>query len=140
MNYIALGAAVAATTVATGVVRALAAGSSYIPKFIPGEVSVFEDRDEKGNKIYRFATENGHPFYTRDKDEPNKSTCTDECKEDWSPVRARAGAKPEAEWTLFDRGNGYMQWVYKGKPVYQNVAQAIGQEAKIPSGWTELVP
>jgi hypothetical protein len=33
-----------------------------------------------------------------------------------------------------------MQWVYKGKPVYQNVAQAIGQETKIPPGWTELKP
>ena len=96
--------------------------------------------NRNGKKYYKFSTENGHPFYTRDKDEPGKSTCTDECKEDWSPVRARANAKAEAEWSLFDRGNGYMQWVYKGKPVYQNVAQAIGQETKIPPGWTELKP
>lgn len=138
MDYIALAAALAATTGTLGVRSAFA--QDTIPNFIPVEIALFEDRDASGKKIYKFATENGHPFYTRDKDEPNKSTCTDECKEDWSPVRARANAKPEAEWTLFDRGNGYMQWVYKGKPVYQNVAQAIGQEAKIPPGWTELKP
>lgn len=135
MNYIALGAAFAATT---AVSRAFAQDS--IPSFIPVEISLFEDRDASGKKFYRFSTENGHPFYTRDKDEPGKSTCTEECKEDWSPVRARKDAKPEAEWTHFDRGNGYMQWVYKGRPVYQNVAQAIGQETKIPPGWTELKP
>lgn len=138
MKTIAFGAAAAA--IALGTTRASAAESSNIPTFIPVEISLFEDRDKAGKKIYRFATENGHPFFTRDKDEPNKSTCTDECKEDWSPVRARATAKPEGEWTLFDRGNGYMQWVYKGKPVYQNVAQAIGMEATIPAGWTELAP
>jgi len=135
MNYIALAAAVAATS---AVSRAYA--QDGVPAFIPGEVSVFEERDANGKKYYKFSTENGHPFYTRDKDEPGKSTCTDECKEDWSPVRARANAKAEAEWSLFDRGNGYMQWVYKGNPVYQNVAQAIGQETKIPPGWTELKP
>lgn len=135
MNYIALAAAVAASSVVS-----CASAQDGVPAFIPGEVSVFEERDANGKKYYKFSTENGHPFFTRDKDEPGKSTCTDECKEDWSPVRARANAKPEAEWTLFDRGNGYMQWVYKGKPVYQNVAQAIGQETKIPPGWTELKP
>lgn len=135
MNYIALAAALGATSVVSS-----AFAQDGVPAFIPGEVSVFEDRDANGKKYYKFATENGHPFYTRDKDEPGKSTCTDECKEDWSPVRARANAKPEAEWSLFDRGNGYMQWVYKGKPVYQNVAQAIGQETTIPPGWTELKP
>jgi predicted lipoprotein with Yx(FWY)xxD motif len=135
MNTIALGAALAAGTAVSS-----AYAQDSIPNFIPVEISLFEDRDASGKKIYKFATENGHPFYTRDKDEPNKSTCTEECKEDWSPVRARANAKPEAEWTLFDRGNNYMQWVYKGKPVYQNVAQAIGQEAKIPPGWSELKP
>ncbi len=139
MNHIALSAALAAGTVAATVSRT-AVAQDKIPDFIPVEVSVFEDRDASGKKIYKFSTTDGHPFYTRDKDEPGKSTCTEECKEDWSPVRARAGAKPEAEWTLFDRGNGYMQWVYKGKPIYQNVAQALGQDAKIPPGWTELKP
>ena len=135
MNYLALAAALAATSVVSP-----ASAQDGVPAFIPGEVSVFEERDPSGKKYYKFSTENGHPFYIRDKDEPGKSTCTDECKEDWSPVRARANAKAEAEWSLFDRGNGYMQWVYKGKPVYQNVAQAIGQETKIPAGWTELKP
>ncbi len=137
MKNIAL-AALAATVATTAASRAFA--QDGVPSFIPVEVSVFEDRDASGKKIYKFATENGHPFYPRDKDEPNKSTGTDECKDDWSPVRARATAKPEAEWTLFDRGNGYMQWVYKGKPIYQNVAEAIGLETTIPPGWTVLTP
>ncbi|MGE4063576.1 MAG: hypothetical protein AB7E79_09425 [Rhodospirillaceae bacterium] len=135
MNYIALAAAAAATTAGS-----IAYAQDGLPSFIPVEISLFEDRDASGKKFYKFATDNGHPFYTRDKDEPNKSTCTEECKEEWSPVRARKDAKAEGEWTLFDRGNGYMQWVYKGKPVYQNVAQALGQETKIPPGWSELKP
>ena len=135
MNYTALAAAVVA---ATSIRPACA--QDGIPSFIPVEISLFEDRDASGKKIYRFSTENGDPFFTRDKDEPGKSTCTDECKEDWSPVRARRGAQPEGEWTLFDRGNGYMQWMYKGRPVYQNVAQALRQDVKIPPGWTELRP
>jgi len=133
-------AAIAAALAATGAARPVAAAEPKLPSFIPVDVSLFEDRDAKGNKVYKFATDSGHPFYTRDKDEPFKSTCTDECKEDWSPVRARPNAKPEGEWTFFDRGNGYMQWVYNGKPVYQNVAQALGQEPTIPPGWTVLVP
>ena len=138
MNIIALGAAAAAAATVAAV--SPAAAQDTVPSFIPVEISLFEDRDASGKKFYRFSTENGHPFYTRDKDEPNKSTCTEECKEDWSPVRARRGAEPEGEWTLFDRGNGYMQWVYKGQPVYQNVAQALGQDPKIPPGWSELKP
>lgn len=134
--------AIAAALVAATLVSHAQAASdaSKIPSFIPVEISLFEDRDENGNKVYKFGTDTGHSFYTRDADEPGKSTCTDECKEDWSPVRARAGAEPEGEWTLFDRGNGYMQWMYKGQPVYQNVAQALGQDPEIPPGWQVLEP
>lgn len=147
MTNTASGALLAATTAATVAVATVAAAAGVaaaaeqaLPSFVPVEVSLFEDRDASGKKIYKFGTEGGHSFYTRDKDEPFKSTCTDECKEDWSPVRARAGAKGEAEWTLFDRGNGYMQWMYKGKPIYQNVAQALGQDPEIPPGWAVLEP
>ena len=44
MNYIALAAAVAATSVVS---RAYA--QDGVPAFIPGEVSVFEERDANGN-------------------------------------------------------------------------------------------
>jgi predicted lipoprotein with Yx(FWY)xxD motif len=145
MKYItkcAVAASAAVLIVAGSAVAAEKRYSKTVPSFIPVEISVFEDRNEKGEVVYRFSTDSGHPFYTRDKDPKGKSTCTDECKEDWSPVRARAGAKPEGDFTLFDRGNNYMQWMYKGQPIYQNVAQAVGLEenVQIPPGWSELVP
>jgi len=111
------------------------ARAAEAPKFIPAEISLFQEGDG-----YKFQNDQGHPYYVYDKDTPTKSNCTDKCLEKWSPVRARANAKPEAEWTLVDRGNGYLQWAYKGKPVYQSIELVMGQKLVVPEGWHELKP
>lgn len=105
---------------------------------IPAEVSVLE-----GDNGYEFQSDFGHEFYTYDRDEKNKSHCVDACAEVWSPVRARDKAEPMGDWTLVDRGSGYIQWAYKGKPIYVNVPQVVSQaDPKLDNDghWHVLVP
>src|SRR4051812_14232120 len=83
---------------------------------MPGEVSVLED-----NGKYIFQNDYGTSFYTYDKDTKDKSACDDKCAETWAPVKAHDKATKMGDWTLVDRGKGYMQWAYKGKPIYVNV-------------------
>ncbi len=92
----------------------------------PLEYSAFPDEIElhMEGKTYIFQNERGKPYYTHDRDEPEKSMCWDKCAEAWAPVLARVGAKPLGkDWTLIPREFDRMQWVYKGKPVYFNVAE-----------------
>ena len=106
---------------------------------IPVEISVLQGDNGK----YEFQSDFGHEFYTYDKDGKDKSNCVDACAEIWAPVRARAGATKMGDWTLVDRGAGYMQWAYKGKPVYMSVPQVVSQEdPKLHNDghWHVLVP
>lgn len=105
---------------------------------IPAEVSVLQ-----GDNGYEFQSDFGHEFYTYDRDEKNKSHCVDACAEVWAPVRARDKAEPMGQWTLVDRGGGYMQWAYKGQPIYVNVPQVVTKEdPKLHNDghWHVLVP
>lgn len=62
----------------------------------------------------------GKTVYTFDKDVANsgKSECNMGCDTNWPPVIAEADAKPSGDLTLVKRGDGSMQWAYKGKPLY----------------------
>jgi predicted lipoprotein with Yx(FWY)xxD motif len=105
---------------------------------VPGEVSLVED----GGK-WQFESEFGHAFYTYDKDSKTHSACDSKCAETWAPVRAHDKATPMGDWTLVDRGGGYMQWAYKGKPIYMNVPQVVSQadpELNNDGHWHMLVP
>jgi predicted lipoprotein with Yx(FWY)xxD motif len=105
---------------------------------MPGEVSVIED-----NGKWIFQSDFGHPFYTYDKDTKTHSACDAKCAETWAPVRAHDKAMPMGDWTLVDRGGGYMQWAYKGKPIYMNVPQVVSQsdpELNNDGHWHMLTP
>jgi hypothetical protein len=106
---------------------------------IPVEISILKGDDGK----YEFRSDFGHEFYTYDKDGKNKSACDDACAEIWAPVKARDGAKNMGEWSLIDRGKGYMQWAFQGKPVYMSVPQVVSNEdPKLHNDghWHVLVP
>ena len=106
---------------------------------VPAEVSEMED----GNGKIKFQNDFGHPFYINDRDTKTKSVCDDACSETWAPVRAHNNAQPMGNWTLLDRGKGYMQWVYKGKPIYSNVPQVVtGSDPELNNDghWHVLVP
>ena len=93
--------------------------------------------------VVQFESDFGHSFYTYDKDQRTKSLCVDTCIDVWAPVRARDGSAPMGDWTLLDRGGGYMQWVYKGKPIYMNVPQVVSNadpELSNDGHWHVLKP
>jgi predicted lipoprotein with Yx(FWY)xxD motif len=87
---------------------------------MPGEVSVIED-----NGKWIFQNDFGTSFWTYDKDTKTKSACDDTCAETWAPVKAHDKAAVMKDWSLVDRGKGYMQWAYKGHPIYINVPQVV---------------
>ncbi len=64
--------------------------------------------------------DNGMTLYTFDKDMAGsgKSVCVAKCAENWPPLYAAAGARPEGDFTLVTRDDGRQQWAYKGKPLY----------------------
>ena len=60
----------------------------------------------------------GMTLYVFDKDSANKSNCNGSCLQTWPPFVAAADAKPTADFTIVDRGDGTKMWAYKGKPLY----------------------
>ena len=60
----------------------------------------------------------GMTLYTFDKDVDGKPTCMGDCAKIWPPYVAMAGENFGEGWTMFDRGDGTMQWAYDKKPVY----------------------
>lgn len=81
---------------------------------------------ENGSFVMRTLPE-GKPLYTFDKDEPNKSNCTDRCLQAWPALPAAADAKPVGKWSVIARGDGTSQWAYEGKPVYTFVRDTEGK-------------
>ncbi|WP_246687363.1 hypothetical protein [Mesorhizobium sp. B2-5-9] len=61
---------------------------------------------------------NGMTLYTYDKDQKGKTNCYDKCATNWPPLKAKAGAKADDEWSVVDRTDGTKMWAYDGKPVY----------------------
>jgi len=61
----------------------------------------------------------GMTLYTFDNDTAaGKSVCNGPCAQNWPPLVAKAGAKPEGDFTVITRDDGSKQWAYKGKPLY----------------------
>ena len=61
---------------------------------------------------------NDMTLYIFDKDAVGVTNCYDKCAENWPPLIADAGAKPEGDFTLVDRTDGSKMWAYKGWPLY----------------------
>ena len=75
-----------------------------------------------------YSSDKGRTLYVFDKDEPQKSNCTDDCTKTWLPLTPLAGAKPTPGWTIFKRADGTQQWAHNGKPVYSYVGDKDGGE------------
>lgn len=60
----------------------------------------------------------GMTLYTFDKDAMGQSACVDACAQNWPPLLADAGAKAMGEYSRIKRGDGALQWAYRGKPLY----------------------
>jgi predicted lipoprotein with Yx(FWY)xxD motif len=62
-------------------------------------------------------------LYTFSRDiDPTKSACDEECSVTWPPLKASAPilkkAGAESDWSTLTRGDGSLQWVFRGKPLY----------------------
>ena len=67
-----------------------------------------------------FADAEGYTLYVTRRDEnPDVSTCIDECASVWPPLRAAVEAEPFGEWSLVPRADGAPQWAYRGRPLYR---------------------
>ncbi len=109
------------------------ATAPFAKEFVPVEISVIANADG----TFGFRDEHGQPYYTYTKDEQFKSNCVSDCAKSLVPVLARPGATSQGQWTLYHRGNGELQWVYKSQPVY---AAAPGKKIAAPPEWKELKP
>lgn len=79
----------------------------------PADVSLIQE-----GHGYVFRSDASLPLYTFDKDAPGRSNCEGACATAWPPLIASAGSRPVGEWTLVKRGDGKLQWAWRGKPVY----------------------
>jgi predicted lipoprotein with Yx(FWY)xxD motif len=62
----------------------------------------------------------GMTLYVFDRDStPGESACNGKCAVNWPPFAASADAKATGDWTVILRGDGSIQWAYKGKPLYK---------------------
>ena len=79
---------------------------------VPGQSSV------QPRERLIFASAKDLPFYTFDKDEPNKSNCYDECATLWPPAVVTEGVQPVGRWSVLERADGVRQWAFNGAPLY----------------------
>ena len=88
-------------------------GAAFAADFVGGAIKTM---DIAGKQVLVGA--NDMTLYTFDKDAVGVTNCYDKCAENWPPLIADAGAKPEGDFTLVDRTDGSKMWAYKGWPLY----------------------
>ena len=81
----------------------------------PAEISL-ADEGKKGF-VYRLSS-NSFRLYVHDLDKGGRPSCDKKCMLVWSPIMAPPASKKLGDWTPVQRGDGYVQWAYRGKPVY----------------------
>lgn len=82
---------------------------------VPGQSSV------QPRERLIFASKTNLPFYTFDEDEPNASSCYDECAALWPPAIVGEGVQPTGNWSAIERADGTRQWAFNGRPLYTYV-------------------
>lgn len=85
-------------------------------------------------------TDKNYSVYAYEGDTAESSACTGECTRKWSPVIAPAIAKPQGEWSVFERSPGVRQWVYRGHPLYTHAVDthSWSQEGSDEPGWSNV--
>jgi predicted lipoprotein with Yx(FWY)xxD motif len=105
---------------------------------VPEAISLVKD-----NGVLKFCDDDGHSLYVYDRDPAGRSVCVAQCAGRWPPVAAPQNARQIGDWTPIRRGDGSLQWAYKGRPVYTfsgdtatGQTNGAGQEGV----WRLLVP
>lgn len=74
------------------------------------------------------------PLYVFKGEPAGHSLCDRDCTAVWPIVRAEKNDKPVGSWTILQRDDGRLQWVYKNSPVYTyfddrpNDARGVGKD------------
>jgi predicted lipoprotein with Yx(FWY)xxD motif len=111
-----MNAAAAGLTVALALMMSSAVMAAGALDVVPVDISMIQ---LEGGKGIGFQNTYAQPFYTYDRDQPNRSNCNDKCAETWVPVYPTdRNAKDMGDWTVVSRFDGSKQWAYKGKPLY----------------------
>ena len=85
-------------------------------------------------------TDKNDSIYAFEGDTPTSSACYGDCLLRWRPVTAPALARPQQEWSIFERSPGVRQWVYRGQPLYAHVLDTYSwsQEGSDEPGWRNV--
>ncbi|MER1967438.1 hypothetical protein [Castellaniella sp. GW247-6E4] len=68
----------------------------------------------------RIVDEHNMTLYVFDKDTTaGESKCAGGCATNWPPAVADSYDKENSHWTIIKRGDGVLQWAYKGHPLYR---------------------
>ena len=112
--------AISAASIPGGIISVAAAAAG--PGGLPANVTSRPHGDG-----WSFADGRGMTLYSFDRDEgtPGKSSCDADCAAVWPPLKAPAGAKPAGDWSVIQRDDRSLQWVFRGRPIYLYAADAF---------------
>ncbi len=116
-----LGAAALVTTMAWG---ARAAAAYTVPYSTPPGITLVDVSTSMiiSVPLYlwrRLGDASGNPLYTYDADQPGKSSCYDQCAQEFPPFVADSHARAAGDWSIITRDDRVRQWAYQGKALYR---------------------
>ncbi|HIF85463.1 MAG TPA: hypothetical protein EYQ30_01355 [Gammaproteobacteria bacterium] len=87
----------------------------------------------KNESVYAFDVDG-------DEDSATSTSCKGPCLTNWQPVAAPALARPQGEWSFFERSPGVRQWVFRGKPLYTYILDqgSWSQQGSDVPGWNNV--
>ena len=85
-------------------------------------------------------TDRNDAVYVFDGDTADSTACEHQCLANRQPVIAPALARPQGEWSLFERSPGVRQWVFRGKPLYTYALDmsSWSQQGSDEPGWRNV--
>jgi predicted lipoprotein with Yx(FWY)xxD motif len=92
----------------------------YVPFDVPAGIYLF--REGRVGALLTSTTERTASakltVYTHDLDSATESKCDRQCAATWQPVLAPVLAMATGDWSVVKRGDGTLQWAFRGKPLY----------------------
>jgi len=82
-------------------------------------------------------TDKSYSVYASDQDGPEKSNCDAACARTWQPMIAPESARPQGDWTVFERTPGIRQWAFRKQPLYTYALDSnlVSQQGSDVPGW-----
>ena len=85
----------------------------------------------EGRPLYLMAQFRWNPQGTRRHpawyEHPDPGSCAEDCRNNWSPLKALPDVKAAGDWTTVQRDDGTLQWAWKGWPLYTYAKDKPGE-------------